>query len=311
MRLITRIFNLSLFVTTFGIMSVAAQGTASITIENNLCVITYTASDGEKYERRGGYATDVEDCEYSRQSFLLNDAKMIEKEIAHFNKIKAQQKAEEKALQAQRQKSKAISAANIEKQTVESAASDNNPSTVSKLDAFLSNSDNLVVLSYIAIGAFTLLFFLGFTNSIIVYRDVTEFIWSLAIIIVPIATFMALMLLGPEETPPGYNIFWTTSQEKIVTSIGILFSLLAVAKTFSSCLANNGIILGPIMFLFKLAASVISIIVVIGVVNKLFEQNRSIKNVMLAMILFGVFSFFLKRLINGERVMFNLQNKIS
>ena len=73
-------------------MSVAAR-TASITIENNLCVITYTASDGEKYERRGGYATDVEDCEYSRQSFLLNDAKMIEKEIAHFNKIKAQAKS--------------------------------------------------------------------------------------------------------------------------------------------------------------------------------------------------------------------------
>ena len=137
MRLIRRIFNLSFIC--YHIWNNERRCSRN-RIDNDrkqsMCHY-YTASDGEKYERRGGYATDVEDCEYSRQSFLLNDAKMIEKEIAHFNKIKAQQKAEEKALQAQRQKSKAISAANIEKQTVESAASDNNPSTVSKLDAFV------------------------------------------------------------------------------------------------------------------------------------------------------------------------------
>ena len=64
------------------------------------------------------------------------------------------------------------------------------------------------------------------------------------------------------------------------------------------------------MFLFKLVASVISVLVVIGVANKLFAQNRSIKSVVVAMIVFGLFSFFLNRLINGERVMLKDQKQI-
>ena len=278
-------------------MNVAAQGTASIAIENSPCVIS-------------NIAFNIEDCESSPHFFWLNGAKYIEKEITRSSIIKVQQKAGEEVYQSQPQKGNATGGANIKKQAVEFVAVDNYQSNSSRIETFLSNSDNLVVLSYIAIGAFTLLFFLGFTDSIIVYRDVTEFIWSLAIIIVPIATFFALALLGPEETPPDYNIFWTTSQEKIVTSIGVLFSLLAVAKTFRSCLANNGTILGPIMFLFKLVASVISVLVVIGVANKLFAQNRSIKSVVVAMIVFGLFSFFLNRLINGERVMLKDRKQI-
>ena len=56
------------------------------------------------------------------------------------------------------------------------------------------------------------------------------------------------------------------------------------------------------MFAFKIVASAVSVLVCLGVYNKLTEKNRSVKNVLVAVIVFGVFAFFVNRLINGERV---------
>jgi hypothetical protein len=39
-----------------------------------------------------------------------------------------------------------------------------------------------------------------------------------------------------------------------------------------------------------------------AVFNKLFENQRTIRSVLIGMIIFGVFTFFLKRLINGDSV---------
>ena len=59
------------------------------------------------------------------------------------------------------------------------------------------------------------------------------------------------------------------------------------------------------MFAFKVVAAVISVLVCLGVYNKLTEKNRSVKNVLVAVIIFGVFAFFVNRLINGDRVLKN------
>ena len=61
-------------------------------IINNLCVITYTASNGKKFERK---STAVNDCERDRRSFLLNDAKQIEKDIAYNKRMKKERKERE------------------------------------------------------------------------------------------------------------------------------------------------------------------------------------------------------------------------
>ncbi len=61
-------------------------------IINNLCVITYTASNGQKFERK---STAVNDCERDRRSFLLNDAKQIEKQIAYNKRIEKEKKERE------------------------------------------------------------------------------------------------------------------------------------------------------------------------------------------------------------------------
>ena len=172
-----------------------------------------------------------------------------------------------------------------------------------ELDLFLSNPDNLVALAYICGGAFLCLVATGMTNTIIIYRDVADFVWSLAIVLVPLGTLVALGMLAPEETEKAQNFFWETGQQRLISIIGALSTGIAVLKTLMNCLRNNGLLLGLVVFAFKVVAAVISVLVCLGVYNKLTEKNRSVKNVLVAVIIFGVFAFFVNRLINGDRVL--------
>ena len=173
------------------------------------------------------------------------------------------------------------------------------------IESFLSNPDNLVTLGYICGGSFIILLLLGITNTIVVYKDVSDFIFSLAVIIVPVVTFFALAYLSPEDPPDSYNIFWEDTPHKIISSIGVTLTLLSMLKTLLNCISNNGIILGPIMFLFKMLAAIISICVILGIFQKAFGRERTLRNIILGTIIFGIFAFFIKKLINGDRVELN------
>jgi hypothetical protein len=173
------------------------------------------------------------------------------------------------------------------------------------LESFLSNPDNLIVLGYICGGSFVILVLLGITNTIVVYKDMPDFIFSLAVIIVPVLTFFALAYLSPENPSDSYNYFWEDTQHKIICSIGVALTLFSMLKTLLNCISNNGIILGPIMFLFKMLASIISIFVIIGICQKVFGgdgRKRTLNEIIIGTIIFGIFAFFIKRLINGDRV---------
>ena len=173
---------------------------------------------------------------------------------------------------------------------------------ISELDLFLSNPDNLVTLGYVCGGAFLCLVATGMTNTIIIYRDVADFVWSLAIVLVPLGTLVALGLLAPEESEKAQNLFWETGQQRLISTVGGLAMVIALLKTLMNCVSNNGVVLGLVVFAFKVVAAVISVLVCLGVYNKLTEKNRSVKNVLVAVIIFGVFAFFVNRLINGDRV---------
>ena len=59
------------------------------------------------------------------------------------------------------------------------------------------------------------------------------------------------------------------------------------------------------MFLFKMLASIISIFVIIGICQKVFGgdgRERTLNEIIIGTIIFGIFAFFIKRLINGDRV---------
>ena len=96
-------------------------------------------------------------------------------------------------------------------------------------------------MGYIGGGAFVLLVLLGITNTVVVYRDLPDFLWSLALIMVPFATMVAQSLLMPEEVPENYNIFWETTQTKVISVIGGVITAYAILKTFINCIINNGV----------------------------------------------------------------------
>ena len=78
---------------------------------------------------------------------------------------------------------------------------------------------------------------------------------------------------------------------------------IALLKTLMNFVRNNGVMLGLVVFAFKVVAAVISILVCLGAYNRLAEKKRSVKNVLFAVIIFGVFELFVNRLINGDRVL--------
>ena len=48
------------------------------------------------------------------------------------------------------------------------------------------------------------------TNTIIIYRDVEDFVWSLAIVLVPLRTLGALSMVTPEEAEKIQSFFLRT-----------------------------------------------------------------------------------------------------
>lgn len=91
---------------------------------------------------------------------------------------------------------------------------------VADLELFLSNPDNVITLAYLCGGAFLCLVALGMTNTIIVYRDVADFIWSLAIVLAPILTLIALAMVAPEEATDAENFFWETGTNVLFRASG-------------------------------------------------------------------------------------------
>ena len=85
--------------------------------------------------------------------------------------------------------------------------------------------------------------------------------------------------------------------------IGIIGTVVSMIKMFVNCIGNNGIVLGIVMFVFKILASIIVCILMIGIVGKIFDNKASYRTLIVALIVFGVFTFILNRLVNGERVL--------
>lgn len=168
---------------------------------------------------------------------------------------------------------------------------------------YLQNPDTLITLSYLCLGSFALLFCLGITDSIIIYFDLKDLLWSLGIIIFPVGGLIFLSFLAPEITPETYSFFWETTNHKIISGTSLIGTGFSVLKTLLNCIANNGLILGSIIFLFKLFAAIISVLVILGVFNQFTSKSKSFRSIIITMIIFGLFSYFMRRLINGERVL--------
>ncbi len=148
---------------------------------------------------------------------------------------------------------------------------------------------------------FFAIFLLGMTNRVVIFQDVVDFWWSIALILLPVATVLIAFFMAPADAPPSYNVFWADGYGKVITIVGSGATLFAMLKVFSYSVAANGMGLGVVVFLFKVIASVVLLFLVLGMWSK-DEKNSAGLGGILAFITVGLLWWILKKLINGPAV---------
>lgn len=148
---------------------------------------------------------------------------------------------------------------------------------------------------------FLIILLLGMTNRVVIFNDIVDFWWSIALMLLPVATVMIAFFMAPADAPPDYNVFWSDGYGKVITIVGSGATLFAMQKVFSYSVAANGMGLGVMVFLFKVIASVIFTFLVLGMLSK-DEKNPSSAGGLFALVTVGLLWWLLQKLINGEAV---------
>ena len=169
--------------------------------------------------------------------------------------------------------------------------------------SFQLTDENLKFLGLLVVISFLLILILGISKTVIIYRDYSDLTWSMAVLVVPLITFLGLTILLPDPTPDQFDMFWGGDNQKIFSSIGLGGTAFSILMMLRYSVSSNGFVLGPIIFAFKLLASGIVLLVAFGVIGNLFSRDRSIKTVLVTMIVFGFFMFILRHLVNGDSVL--------
>ena len=176
---------------------------------------------------------------------------------------------------------------------------------------FIINDQTITTFYYIAGCSFVLMFFIAASNTIVIYEDYSDFYLSLGIILFPILLLVGQFIIAPplEMRPAGYDIYFENSNHKIITGIGILGTLATLIVTLVNSVKSNGTMIGIIVFLFKIISCGISVILIIGVIAGIFmpadnqkKRSRTVRSLLVALVVFKVLQFFIKKLVNGERV---------
>lgn len=170
------------------------------------------------------------------------------------------------------------------------------------LNNYQFNEESIKFLSYIIGISFIIVLFLGISNTVIVYKNNNDFLWSMAVIIIPMMSLFGLILLQPDKIPNDYNFFYYNIHNQAISISGCLLTFIALLKMMFNTISNNGFLGGLFMFIFKLLAGFIIVIFILGFLSSLFKKGRSVRSLLVAMVAFGAFSFILKKLINGSRV---------
>ena len=162
-------------------------------------------------------------------------------------------------------------------------------------------SEILRLCILLAVVFLVLLFVGALTNKVTIYRDLHDFGWSLALVLSPVIGLFVVAFLAGEDSD-----FLTYVSEtlvgKIVLGITATVFALAVVKTYIFSIQDNGSFLGTLIGTGKICISVIVTVCAIGLVNYLFKDQRKLGHIAIFLMLSGVFTWFIKILVNGERV---------
>ena len=69
-------------------------------------------------------------------------------------------------------------------------------------------------------AAFVIVLFLGMTNRVVIFKDIADFGWSVALAVVPALTFIIAAIMAPADAPPEHNPLWSDGYGKTITLLG-------------------------------------------------------------------------------------------
>ena len=149
-------------------------------------------------------------------------------------------------------------------------------------------------------GSLVLLFVGALTDRVTVYRDYTDLGWSLSLIFTPIVSVFLVTFIANDQADP-----WVFATEVLVGQVILATTAIILGwstlSTYRMSIEDNGLTLGIFVGTAKLLIAIIISFCAISLVKYLFRDKRKLGHVAIFFILFGIFGWILKVLINGAR----------
>jgi len=152
-----------------------------------------------------------------------------------------------------------------------------------------------------AVASLILLFVSAYFNKVTVYRNYNDLGWSLSFTYTPILTFFVLGFITQNdveltafisETVIGMSIFAT----------GAVITIISIFKIYNNSIRDNNLLLGIFIGTGKIIIAAIISVLAISLVRYLFKDERKLGHVAIFVMLFGIFTWFINTLINGDRM---------
>ena len=167
----------------------------------------------------------------------------------------------------------------------------------------LFTEENIKLFLILFGAGFITIFIMALTNKVVIFKDGGDLMITVGLILAPIIGLSCLLFLAPSEPPPGYNQFSGSGAAIFVSAITVLTFIFCLVKTFTNSIASNGLAMGITIAIFRIISSFIIIFALLGFINRLTENNKSLGNAIIFIIIFtAIFGWVLKVLINGEKV---------
>ncbi len=166
----------------------------------------------------------------------------------------------------------------------------------------VTSDQQLIMWAWAALGSFLVLLVMGLTNRVVVFANHGDLWSTLIIFIAPIVAFVIALTL--DSTPEGAEVnLLDETIEIIVWSIGGIVAGFGILTTFVLSIKHNGLILGIIVAVFKVVASVVCALCLLGCLGTIFGKSNSLSAKLMGFVLLGFLMWILRKLINGEAVM--------
>tara|TARA_B100002051_G_scaffold153152_1_gene144905 strand:- start:280 stop:792 length:513 start_codon:yes stop_codon:yes gene_type:complete len=148
--------------------------------------------------------------------------------------------------------------------------------------------------------SFLAIFIAAATNRVTVFKDYGDLWTTLGLILWPSFGLMILAFIQPEESN---DIFFGSRAASVITILTAVVTLYSLVKTFTNSIAENGPVIGSVVGVFKVLSSIIIIFSVLGYINRITEDNRSLGSTLIFITIFTfIFKWILDVLVNGHKV---------